>query len=162
MMTIEDLLSPLCDAIRDKKHKSKQATFNLYLPDLLQAKEIYSWKQISEYINTHTNSNIALLAYRNMVARAKKKVEGQQRQNSDHPLATHNAKSTESKQVLSRVPTDRINEEWKCTGITSQRLIDDLNEYGLSPDEVISWGCANDTARRKKLTEIKLKSGKGK
>lgn len=73
MSTLENLLSPLCVAIRDKVYKSKQAAFDNYIDSILTAKESYSWEQISEFINLYTDSNIAPMSYRHMLTRAKNK-----------------------------------------------------------------------------------------
>ena len=73
MSTLENLLSPLCMAIREKTYKSKQAAFNVYLDQILMSKEHYSWVQIADYINTSTNNNVDSISYKNMTDRAKKK-----------------------------------------------------------------------------------------
>lgn len=73
MFTLENLLSPLCMAIREKTYKSKQAAFNVYLDQILMAKEHYSWVQIADYLNTSTNTNVDSISYKNMTDRAKKK-----------------------------------------------------------------------------------------
>lgn len=42
MQSIDAFLSPLCEAIRNEKLKSKQAAFNLYLQEILEAKKTYT------------------------------------------------------------------------------------------------------------------------
>ncbi|EFB3806271.1 hypothetical protein ABCT68_004674 [Escherichia coli] len=81
MQNIDAFLSPLCEAIRNEKLKSKQAAFNLYLQEILEAKETYTWEQICTYINQNTDSTLAVRAYRNMVERAKKKRLSQEKTN---------------------------------------------------------------------------------
>ncbi|HGJ5865851.1 zinc transporter [Arsenophonus nasoniae] len=71
MSTLEDILLPLCTAIKNETYKSKQVAFNIYLNSIITAKKNYSWDQIADYINTHTNSNITKKTYKTMLIRAK-------------------------------------------------------------------------------------------
>ncbi|END1551315.1 hypothetical protein ABLL57_003498 [Escherichia coli] len=72
MATIDSLLGPLCDEIKNAKVKSKQILFSMYLHDLLKVKKTHTWQQICEYINKHTDSKLSVRTYRNMTERAKK------------------------------------------------------------------------------------------
>ncbi|EEW8775908.1 hypothetical protein D5Q67_24730, partial [Escherichia coli] len=72
MATIDSLLGPLCDEIKNAKVKSKQILFSMYLHDLLEVKKTHTWQQICEYINKHTDSKLSVRTYRNMTERAKK------------------------------------------------------------------------------------------
>ncbi|EGZ0822440.1 hypothetical protein F0287_005258, partial [Escherichia coli] len=83
MQSIDSFLSALCEAIRNEKLKSKQAAFNLYLQEILEAKKTYTWEQICTYINQNTDSTLAVRAYRNMVERAKKKRLSQEKTNNE-------------------------------------------------------------------------------
>ncbi|EGY9047104.1 hypothetical protein H9J88_004445 [Escherichia coli] len=87
MQSIDSFLSPLCEAIRNEKLKSKQAAFNLYLQEILEAKKTYTWEQICTYINQNTDSTLAVRAYRNMVERAKKKRLSQEKTNNESGVA---------------------------------------------------------------------------
>ncbi|EGA1641770.1 zinc transporter, partial [Shigella flexneri] len=51
MKKIDSLLSPICEAIKETNSKSKQAVFNMYLSNILEAKSYYTWEQITDYIN---------------------------------------------------------------------------------------------------------------
>lgn len=73
MKTIESLLSPICETINETKSKSKQAAFNMYLPNILEAKKYYTWEQITDYINNNTKTELAQKTYINMTERAKKR-----------------------------------------------------------------------------------------
>ncbi len=73
MKTIESLLSPICETIKETKSKSKQAAFNMYLPNILEAKKYYTWEQITDYINNNTKAELAQKTYINMTERAKKR-----------------------------------------------------------------------------------------
>ncbi|STK10703.1 Uncharacterised protein [Escherichia coli] len=88
MQSIDAFLSPLCEAIRNEKLKSKQAAFNLYLQEILEAKKTYTWEQICTYINQNTDSTLAVRAYRNMVERAKKKRLSQEKKITNLELQT--------------------------------------------------------------------------
>ncbi|MGI5689694.1 hypothetical protein ACRYKG_24580 [Escherichia coli] len=72
MKKIESLLSPICEAINETKSKSKQAVFNMYLQNILEAKKYYTWEQIADYINNNTKTELAQKTYINMTERAKK------------------------------------------------------------------------------------------
>ena len=73
MKKIESLLSPICEAINETKSKSKQAVFNMYLQNILEAKKYYTWEQIADYINNNTKAELAQKTYINMTERAKKR-----------------------------------------------------------------------------------------
>ncbi|MDN5183701.1 zinc transporter [Escherichia coli] len=72
MKKIESLLSPICEAINETKSKSKQAVFNMYLQNILEAKKYYTWEQIADYINNNTKTELAQKTYINMTERLKK------------------------------------------------------------------------------------------
>ncbi|SPW93560.1 Uncharacterised protein [Escherichia coli] len=72
MKKIDSLLSPICEAIKETNSKSKQAVFNMYLSNILEAKSYYTWEQITDYINNKTKTELAQKTYINMTERAKK------------------------------------------------------------------------------------------
>ncbi|EFW4633260.1 zinc transporter, partial [Shigella sonnei] len=59
MKKIDSLLSPICEAIKETNSKSKQAVFNMYLSNILEAKSYYTWEQITDYINNKTKTELA-------------------------------------------------------------------------------------------------------
>ncbi|EIH0917949.1 zinc transporter, partial [Escherichia coli] len=73
MKKIDSLLSPICEAIKETNSKSKQAVFNMYLSNILEAKNYYTWEQITDYINNNTKTELAQKTYINMTERAKKR-----------------------------------------------------------------------------------------
>ena len=73
MKKIDSLLSPICEAIKETNSKSKQAVFNMYLSNILEAKSYYTWEQITYYINNKTKTELAQKTYINMTERAKKR-----------------------------------------------------------------------------------------
>ncbi|ENB8499911.1 zinc transporter, partial [Escherichia albertii] len=73
MKKIDSLLSPICEAIKETNSKSKQAVFNMYLSNILEAKSYYTWEQITDYINNNTKTELAQKTYINMTDRAKKR-----------------------------------------------------------------------------------------
>ena len=73
MKKIDSLLSPICEAIKETNSKSKQAVFNMYLSNILEAKSYYTWEQITDYINNKTKTELAQKTYINMTERAKKR-----------------------------------------------------------------------------------------
>lgn len=88
MYTLENLLSPLCMAIRDKTYKSKQAAFDAHLDSIQTAKENHSWKQIADHLNANTNSNVGSMSYRNMLTRSKNKRNKTQSRNTEKNNST--------------------------------------------------------------------------
>lgn len=168
--TLEQLLGSLVLALQNKELKSKQTAFYQHFEDLEKAKEMAAWETIANFINEKTNDSLTPKVTSNMFQRAKAKANRMQKRVgivSQKSLVTHqpienkisNNGETEQPQ---KKDSGYSNAEWELVGISSQRLIDDLNEYGLSPEEVRSWGCANDVGRRKKLTELVRKLQKGK
>ncbi|UCQ29629.1 hypothetical protein DCF83_18085 (plasmid) [Edwardsiella tarda] len=73
MKNLDELLSSLCEAIRDKKLKSKQAAFNAFLEEINKAKELYTLEKISRFINENAELNLSMDTYRTMIDRAKRK-----------------------------------------------------------------------------------------
>ena len=73
MKKIDSLLSPICETIKETNSKSKQAVFNMYLSNILEAKSYYTWEQITDYINNNTKTELAKKTYMNMTERAKKR-----------------------------------------------------------------------------------------
>lgn len=127
MTNIDDLLSPIYKALREKKLRSKQAIFNLYLPLILEAKQIYSWAQIAEHINTNTDSELATSAYINMTDRAKKKKISVQKQVTNIPqIAKTNSNKT--KNPLSSLSERTIRKD----------------EYNPTPDRSRIYGDGNN------------------
>lgn len=73
MKNIDSLLSPICEAIKETNSKSKQVVFNMYLANILEAKNYFTWEQITDYINNNTKTELAKKTYINMTERAKKR-----------------------------------------------------------------------------------------
>ncbi|EFI4715971.1 hypothetical protein JJL91_002588 [Salmonella enterica] len=154
MTTLEEILSPLCEAIRDKKQKSKQAAFNSFLPEILKAKEFYSWDQISLYLNNETDASLAVRAYKNMVLRAKKKLSQPESQNVNKGRiapAIPTTKQVEKASIESDVEPQVLNNYLRVC-FNSERIAKRAIEAGVSIEEIKSWKCPNQINLGTKLS----------
>ncbi len=79
-------LETLCRAISEKKYKSIQKCIDLYHDDLVLAKNLYGWAEVTNFINQQTGNKLKESFLQNMVYRASKK------KNSDSVLT--NKKTT--------------------------------------------------------------------
>ncbi|EIO1438401.1 hypothetical protein LOV73_004649 [Salmonella enterica] len=122
MNTLENLLSPLCVAIREKTYKSKQAAFNVYLDNVMIAKELYSWVQIADYLNANTNSDVGFMSYKQIIARSKR-----------NKIKNEKGVVIKEKTALSKISTDPINPLKKLSKNTS-------DEYNPTPDKSRIYG----------------------
>lgn len=68
-------IEELCEALKKKSFKSKQATFNHYYDNFCIAKNLYGWERVARFINSETGDNLATSAYKSMYKRAKKSHE---------------------------------------------------------------------------------------
>lgn len=152
MTTLEELLSPLCEAIREKKQKSKQAAFNNFLPKILEAKRFYSWEQISLYINNETDSSLAVRAYKNMVLRAKKQHSQPEVKNViKEKITTELATSKQVGKVSIDVDAQDLNNYLRVC-FNSERIAKRAIEAGVSIEEIRSWKCPNQINLGTKLS----------
>ncbi|WP_158782802.1 hypothetical protein [Pantoea sp. BAV 3049] len=154
MTTLEEILSPLCEAIRDKKQKSKQAAFNSFLPEILKAKKFYSWDQISIYINNETDSSLAVRAYKNMVLRAKKQhsqPESKNENNDKFAPETPTIKQVEKSSIDVDVEPQDLNNYLRVC-FNSERIAKRAIEAGVSIEEIKSWKCPNQINLGTKLS----------
>lgn len=154
MTTLEELLSPLCEAIREKKQKSKQAAFNNFLPKILEAKKFYSWDQISLYINNETDSKLAVRAYKNMVVRAKKQHSQPEVKNETKGKITSEivtSKQVEKASVDVDLDAQDLNNYLRVC-FNSERIAKRAIEAGVSIEEIKSWKCPNQINLGTKLS----------
>lgn len=66
-------LETLCRAISEKKYKSIQKCIDLYHGDLVLAKNLYGWAEVTNFINQQTGNKLKESFLQNMVYRASKK-----------------------------------------------------------------------------------------
>lgn len=66
-------LDGLCKAISENRYKSIQKCIDLYYDDLVLAKDLYSWSDITNFINEKTGKEIKESFLQNMLYRALKK-----------------------------------------------------------------------------------------
>ncbi|PHM25081.1 hypothetical protein [Xenorhabdus budapestensis] len=142
MITIDTFLHRLCEVIRDKTTKSKQAAFDLFFSDITEAKKFYSWEQITDYINTSTNDNLAPSAYRNMLTRTKNKhkVPGKNISNTTKHKEQH-VSQDEKKSVFVNDTSDLNSYLAVC--FNNERLASRAIAGGVSIEQIRAWQCPN-------------------
>ncbi|EIC0238191.1 hypothetical protein K9365_004404 [Salmonella enterica subsp. enterica serovar Infantis] len=147
MKNLDELLSSLCEAITDKKLKSKQAAFNSFLEEINKAKELYSLENISKFINEKTELNLSIDTYRTMIDRAKRKqsvsnveVKTSQKRKINNEKEKDNNSIINVRQKQSSVSnyTDYMN---VC--FNKERIVQQAIENNVSVETIRSWGCAN-------------------
>ncbi|CNK26179.1 Uncharacterised protein [Yersinia aldovae] len=161
---IVQCLAALINTLKSPNIKSKQFAFNKHLEAIETClNEGLSQKKICETINNETSSTINFRAFETMLGRARKKsgsnnTPTRKSTNITYSSSVKSEKETEMKPE--RAVTSLV-EDWKDIGVTTQRLIDDFIENGLTPEDVKLWQLPNDASRRKKLTEIISRKNKG-
>ncbi|ELW2866184.1 hypothetical protein QMI71_004586 [Salmonella enterica] len=160
-MTREELyqkLKPLAEGLQNEL-VSKQHTFNQFINIVNSCKDDgINNKLLVEAINNGLpdGNKITLAYFKNLLSRSKGKVEAKKAvspkalpstSKSDDGLQNESDNSKTIKQ-----PSASTDLDWVSAGITSQRLIADLVENGITPDILSEWNCANESAVRKRLT----------
>lgn len=142
MTTIDTFLHQLCEAIRNKKTKSKQAAFDMFFTDLTEAKKFYSWEQIADYINTSTGDKVAPAAYRNMLTRTKNK------NGFTKSIKTHTDRHIESSTVHEDIESVHVKNDndiakYLVVCFNNERLASRAIAGGVSIEQIKSWQCPN-------------------
>lgn len=161
------LLDPLCETLRERRLKSKQAAINKNIDVILKVKEFYSWEQITNYINIATEDNLKVSAYVSMVKRGRKAVAKNvvnkikdkiKDENKDQlslpskiitPVAATDNKKANDSATLSNLTindfpykevTKNLLEEYKAA-LPQVGLVSlkKLIRYGVSVEEFLSW-----------------------
>ena len=152
-------IEQLCQALIEKRFKSKQVTFNYHYDDFCAAKGLYGWERVTKYINEVTGADLAVAAYKSMLKRAKKKVESspQPETKSAVKKVTTNAFSTiVKKEKLEHdnnpdldALLDRLGAEagtladYLKVCFNSESIANRAIEAGVSIEEIRSWECPN-------------------
>lgn len=160
------LLDPLCETLRERRLKSKQAAINKNIDVILKVKEFYSWEQITNYINIATEDNLKVSAYVSMVKRGRKaaaknivnKIKDKIKDKDQfslprkiiNPVAVTDNKEVNDPATISNLTindfpykevTKNLLEEYKAAlpqvGLVSLKK---LIRYGVSVEEFLSWG----------------------
>ncbi len=142
MTTIDTFLYQLCEAIRNKTTKSKQAAFDMFFADLTEAKKFYSWEQIADYINTSTNDKVAPAAYRNMLTRTKN------RNGFTKNIKEHTDRHIELGAVNEDLESAHVIEandiaKYLAVCFNNERLASRAIAGGVSIEKIKSWQCPN-------------------
>jgi len=142
MTTIDTFLHQLCEAIRNKTTKSKQAAFDMFFADLTDAKKFYSWEQIADYINTSTGDKVAPAAYRNMLTRTKNRngLTKQLRTHTDKDIKI--AAVNEDDKLANMIDSSDIA-EYLAVCFNNERLASRAISGGVSIEQIKSWQCPN-------------------
>jgi hypothetical protein len=152
-------LNELCKTLKAGSLKSKQAVFNRHYGDVRKAIGIYGWRNIVSFINSYTGENLSIKTYKNMLDRAKKKVESspQPETKAAGKKVTTNAFSTivkKEKLVHDNNPDldallDRLGAEsgdlsdYLKVCFNSEPIANRAREAGVSIEEIQSWECPN-------------------
>lgn len=140
-------LDNICKAINERSLKSKQAVFYRYYDDICLAKKLYSWEQITKYINENTDSELAMRAYKNMVQRAKNKNTGTvikpQKTSSIGTEKGEIKSSHESVDVTKKNVSNEIFKEYLKVCFNKERIAKNAIDNDISIDIIREWGCPN-------------------
>lgn len=146
MKNLDDLLESLCEAIRDKKLKSKQAAFNLFLSEIAEAKNSYTLEQICDCINRNAGLSLSNDTYRTMIDRAKRKqsitktkTASRAKPNAESGAADKNIKVREK--FIS--PSTDDYKDYMNVCFNKERIVQQAIENNVSVETIRSWGCAN-------------------
>lgn len=165
-MTTDDVLNLLASELKRPDIRSKQAAFDIHIiniDDLLNNKKV-AIKYICCQINKKTELDLKYTTIKTMCSRARSKnniVELTEKE-LINPVSP-----AEKKQIIeANSPTTEHKttvKNWEEIQVTSEGLIENLNKYSISPEEVKGWNCANELQISKKLTEkYIMKRGKTK
>lgn len=146
MKDLDELLGSLCVAIKDKKLKSKQAAFNLFLSEIGEAKSSYTLEQICECINRNTGLSLSNDTYRTMIDRAKRKQSIQKRETALVTKPIEGKVAIDEKGKVKEKPFSISNEAYKdymnaC--FNKERIVQQAIENDVSVETIRSWECAN-------------------
>ncbi|PLO03080.1 hypothetical protein CWM94_00055 [Klebsiella pneumoniae] len=154
--SIMALLKDLIALLRDPSVKSKQAAFNACYSQLSQAKEIASWETIVTIIKEETDIKFDAKTASNMFGRIKR--HNKPKVTLDTETSSRIDKNPKRETIDSA--HDNLDvAKWQNINVNTSRLIADLEVNGFTPDEVKSWDLPNDSAIRKKLTQLLNKRG---
>lgn len=158
MKDLDDLLGSLCVAIKDKKLKSKQAAFNLFLSEIGDAKSLYTLEQICECLNRNTGLSLSNDTYRTMIDRAKRKqsIQKGKPKSIKNPIGVEVAidkkeSVTEKSSIDVDVDPQNLNNYLRVC-FNSERIAKRAIEAGVSIEEIKSWKCPNQINLGTKLS----------
>ncbi|EKM9681795.1 hypothetical protein P3973_004088 [Salmonella enterica] len=146
MKNLDELLSSLCETIRDKKLKSKQAAFNAFLEEINKAKELYSLENISKFINEKTELNLSVDTYRTMIDRAKRKKSTNVEVKTSQKRKFNNETEDNSNSIINigqkKSPASNYS-DYMNVCFNKEKIVQQAIENNVSVETIRSWGCAN-------------------
>ncbi|EPR9285775.1 hypothetical protein ACU9PU_004853 [Escherichia coli] len=146
MKNLDELLSSLCETIRDKKLKSKQAAFNAFLEEINKAKELYSLENISKFINEKTELNLSVDTYRTMIDRAKRKKSTNVEVKTSQKRKFNNETEDNSNSIINirqkKSPVSNYS-DYMNVCFNKEKIVQQAIENNVSVETIRSWGCAN-------------------
>ena len=146
MKNLDELLSSLCETIRDKKLKSKQAAFNAFLEEINKAKELYSLENISKFINEKTELNLSVDTYRTMIDRAKRKKSTNVEVKTSQKRKFNNETEDNSNSIINirqKKPPVSNYSDYMNVCFNKEKIVQQAIENNVSVETIRSWGCAN-------------------
>lgn len=137
-------IEALCQALREKKLKSKQAAFNYYYADFCTAKDLYGWEKVAKFINHETNDSLAVSAYKSMWKRAKKKV-GQEQEISapSKTTITEHRKTAQTTTATSKSSDDTALKEYLKVCFNNESIARRAINGKVAVSQIRAWNCPN-------------------
>ncbi len=139
----------------DSGDLSLQAIFNRNIEAIEHLKsEGYSYKTIFKKLDTGLHEN----HFRDLIRRAKKQSSIDRLTINKNDNTLKSPPKQPSSPVVAVSPVEVS--EWEKIGINNPRLISNIEKALLTPDEIKSWGCANEMQVSKRVTEYLIKMNK--
>lgn len=167
-MNLDDLNNFIKD-VKDDNIKSLQSVINIHFTLLEALNKRYTWITILEYINNALSKDkqISQTTFHQSLSRARNKNSSNtpttptqiRPLKGDYitPNLTKDTQQKESIKVKKDNPvTANSKMDWaiKCN-IKRERLIEDLEAFGLTPDDVKEWKLPNENSIRNHLEKLK-------
>lgn len=134
-------IDALCQALREKKLKSKQAAFNYYYADFCAAKDLYGWEKVAKFINHETSDSLAVSAYKSMWKRAKKKVGQELGLPSKTTITEH--RKTKQATTTNKYSNDAAFKEYVKACFNNESLAKRAINGKVSVSQIRAWNCPN-------------------
>ncbi|WP_139151656.1 hypothetical protein [Vibrio cyclitrophicus] len=152
---IDELVTKIREE-RESGHFSLQAIFNRNIQQIEDLKsEGYSYKVIL----TNLDMGLADSHFRDLIRKAKKK-EGITQSKAKVSKADSPSPVVTDSPEVTITPSPIEVSEWEKIGINNPRVIKNIVKAQLTPEEVKSWGCANEMQISKRVTEHLIKMNK--
>ena len=134
-MTLEEILQPLCDLLRDSRIKSKQAAFDMSFRELDDARQLYAWGVIVDVIEKQSGMRINHMAAATMFRRSQKKNAGstiREKNKSNQEEANHDNSQITQKTISGEDNASRLLRKLEERKKNEKRFIHDPTAKNIS------------------------------